>query len=197
VIDAAERRRWTLASEAAALSHAVTCMRAGSRAALRSAVSRLDVETAPAWHRAHIAKRAANELLDEAARHCFADPVAATDVVRWNHLRRQVDEALRLLEEEPAAFGALRQHAVDAPRRLPQPVAPAWDQFRAAAETWLHVHEGGAWTPPDTFPPPPAEPGRPTLSAPADRHPVARTRVGPVEAAFPHAPDFRPRGLSR
>lgn len=166
---------------------------------------RLDRETARESHRDLVARAAAGELLDQAAAHCFVDPVAATDVVRWNHLRREAGRVRLELAAGPPSFGALRteREAPEAWARLPEPRhahVPAWDRFRAAAEVWLDVHEGQPWTPPAEFPPPPAAPAPyPGFSLPA-APPRPRPAPGPLpplpEELVPFARE-RTRGLSR
>jgi hypothetical protein len=166
---------------------------------------RLDRETARESHRDLVCRTAAGELLDQAAAHCFADPVAATDVVRWNHLRRQAGHVRGSLAAGPAAFGALRVER-DAPEvwaSLPEPRpahVPAWARFRAAAEVWLDVHDGRPWTPPAQFPPPPDAPvtyvgGARIASAPR----LAPTAPPPARISDETVPlpRERGRGLSR
>jgi hypothetical protein len=132
-------------------------------ARLERAFARLDRETARESHRDLVARTAAGEFLDQAAAHCFVDPVAATDVVRWNHLRRQAVRVRESLAAGPASFGSLcaEREAPEVWASLPEPRharVPAWERFRAAAEVWLDVHDGRPWTPPAEFPPPPAAP---------------------------------------
>ena len=166
----------------------------------------LDRETARASHRELVARSAAGELLDQAAVHCFVDPVAATDVVRWNHLRRQPDRVRLGLQDGPALFGEMRarREAPEVWAALPQPrhaCVPAWARFRAAAEVWLDVHEGHPWTPPAEFPPPPAAP----VPYPGSVRPAAAPPPQPrPERPLPPLPDEllpfareRSPGLSR
>lgn len=161
---------------------------------------KLQREVARPSHRRLVAINAANELLDAAAAHCFRDPVAATDLVRWNQMRRQPHLVVADLERGPAAFGELRitREAADLWSRLPEPRharLPAWSRFREAALLWLDVHQGRDWSPPAASPPPPEPPTAPAL---------ARPEVGTVPApaptpapAPPSAPPHpRPRGRS-
>lgn len=166
---------------------------------------RLDRETARESHRDLVARAAADELLDQAAAHCFVDPVAATDVVRWNHLRRQAGRVRSGLAAGPSSFGALRaeREASDVWAALPEPRhahVPAWERFRAAAEVWLDVHEGQPWTPPPEFPLPPAAPA----AYPGLARPSASPPFQPRPEPLPPLPDElvpfareRTRGLSR
>lgn len=174
-------------------------------ARLERVSAKLDRETARESHRDMVARTAAGELLDQAAVHCFVDPVAATDVVRWNHLRRQPGQVRGNLAAGPAAFGALRVER-DAPEvwaSLPEPRhahVPAWARFRAAAEVWLDVHDGRPWTPPAEFPPPPDAP----MPYPGGAWIAQTPRLAPTpvpRAPFPDEPvplpHERGRGLSR
>jgi hypothetical protein len=163
VVHAPGARRWTLAREETARRVADAGNAAAAPARLERVRRALDRETARESHRDLVARSAAGELLDHAAVHCFVDPVAATDVVRWNHLRRQADRVRLGLEAGPAAFGETRveREAPEVWAALPEPrhaYVPAWARFREAAEAWLDVQEARPWTPPAEFPPPPAAP---------------------------------------
>lgn len=166
----------------------------------------LDRETARESHRDLVARSAAGELLDQAALHCFVHPVAATDVVRWNHLRRQAERVRLELQNGPAPFGETRieREAPEVWAALPEPrhaYVPAWARFRVAAEVWLDVHEGRPWTPPAEFPPPPAAP----VPSRGSTRPAAAPRPqSRPERPLPHVPDElvpfsreRSPGLSR
>ncbi len=159
---------------------------------------------ARASQRDRVARAAAGELLDRAAAHCFVDPVAAADVVRWNQLRHRAGEVRARLAEAPDAFGALRLQA-EAPgtwARLPEPRhehVPAWARFRAAAEAWLDVQEGAPWTPPAEFPPPPPAPalapGPGAPLRPRDAPPYGLPPLSPHDEPYPFGRK-RSRGLS-
>jgi hypothetical protein len=202
VVHAPTGRRWTLAREEAARRFAA----AGSSAApsrLERVFRRLDRETARESHRELVARAAAGELLDQAAAHCFVDAVAATDVVRWNHLRRQAGRVRNSLAAGPSAFGALRaeREAPEAWARLPEPrhaQVPAWERFRAAAEAWLDVHGGRPWTPPAEFPQPPAAPApHPGFSLPPTPPPSRASPWPPPPEELVPVFRERTRGLSR
>ncbi len=172
-------------------------------ARLERVLRRLDRETARESHRDLVARAAAGELLDHAATQCFLDPVAATDVVRWNHLRRQVGRVHDSLTGGPSSFGVLRaeREVPEVWASLPEPRharVPAWERFRAAAEVWLDVHDGRPWTPPAEFPPPPAAPAHYSCSSRPATPPPVRWETAP-----PRPEELRPfdrertRGLSR
>ncbi|HWK90230.1 MAG TPA: hypothetical protein VNP72_09550 [Longimicrobium sp.] len=192
VVHARTSARWTLPreEEARAFTHAGNSAR--SRKRFQRALRALDAEARQ--ERGLVARSAAAELLDAPAAECFADPAAATHVVRWNALRGRSAQLREMLASGPAAFGPLRVDLAT-PARAAQPdhrggEAPAWARFRAAAEAWLLVHEGIPWTPPAAFPPAAAERTagpQPTTAEPA-------TTIRPGAAAGPPAP---PRAATR
>lgn len=194
--------RWTLAREEAARRLAAAG-NARNPARLARVIRRLGREAERDSTRDLIARRAADDLLDAAAAECFADPVAATDVVRWNQLRRSPEQTLADLDRGPAAFGAMRLQ-YDLPAlwdALPEPRhpgIPAWRRFGDAARTWVDVQGGRPWTPPGQFPPPaglpalPAKDGREGGPAPL---PVALPRHAPPAAEQRVRPPDR--GLTR
>ena len=153
---------------------------------------KLHRETARPSHRQLVTRNAAGDLLDAAAAHCFADPVPATDLIRWNHMRRQPHQVREDLECGPAAFGALRIER-DAPglwSALPEPRhehLPAWRRFREAAHVWLDVQDGKQWSPPARFPLPP-EPPQPPTSPASHAVPLARVPPPMIPATPPHHP---------
>lgn len=199
VVHAPAARRWTLAREETARRFAEAGNAATAPARLARVLRALDRETARESHRDLVARSAAAELLDQAAVHCFVDPVAATDVVRWNHLRRQPDRVRLALQAGPAPFGEMRieREAPDLWARLPEPRhahVPAWTRFGTAAEVWLDVQEGRPWTPPSEFPPPPAAPVLPRRSAQPTTAPWPRPRP---ERPLPRLPDEPPIPFAR
>lgn len=192
-------RRWTLAREETARRLAQAGNAAAAPARLARVLRGLDRETARASHRGLVARSAAGELLDQAAVHCFVNPVAATDVVRWNHLRRQPDRVRRELQAGPAPFGEMRieREAPEVWAALPEPRhdhVPAWARFRATAEVWLDLQEGRPSTPPAEFPPPPAAP----VQYPGSARPTAAPRPQPrPERPPPRLPDEPPIPFAR
>ncbi|HEX6372924.1 MAG TPA: hypothetical protein VF006_28635 [Longimicrobium sp.] len=199
VVHAPASRRWTLAREETALRFADAGNAAAAPARLARVLRALDRETARESHRDLVARSAAGELLDQAAVHCFVDPVAATDVVRWNHLRRQPDRVRLEVQDGPAPFGEMRveREAPEVWAALPEPRhdhVPAWARFRAAAEVWLDVHEGRPWTPPAEFPPPPAAPLPYRGSTRATGAPQPQPRA---ERPLPRLPDEPPVPFAR
>jgi hypothetical protein len=174
-------------------------------------VRKLYRETARVSHRQLVARNAAGDLLGAAAAHCFADPVAATDLIRWNHMRRQPHQVREDLARGPAAFGALRieRDAPDLWTALGEPRhehQPAWRRFSEAAHVWLDVQDGKDWSPPPAFPPPPEPPQPPAFpaahAAPAAPRPApAGPAPRPIRQAGPglDIPFERPRrpGLNR
>lgn len=206
VVHPASARSWTLAREDAArrLAEIGSAARTGKR--VERVVRKLHRETARASHRQLVARNAAGDLLDAAGAHCFADPVPATDLVRWNHMRRQPHQVREDLVRGPAAFGVLRveRDAPDLWSALREPrheALPAWRRFREAAEVWLDVHDGKEWSPPARFPLPPEPPQPPTsptarAAAAAPKPPPALPARSPFHPAAPvhPLPRGRPRG---
>lgn len=135
-------------------------------------LGRLDRASADPSQRTLVARRAAEELLDAAAERCFTDPTHAVAVVRMHH-RRGRSEAMRAaLATGAMAFGDLKASNTEPnrPRALADQLA-AWDRFRHAAEVWLDVQHGVAWTAPLAFPERP--PGSDTLHGPPSAGPTA------------------------
>jgi hypothetical protein len=202
VIHTPDGRRSVLAREEAARRLTGAGNARPDRAA--RVLRRLDVEANRASNRGLVALRAADELLDAAAAECFADPLAATDVVRWNHLRRLAHQTEDALERGPAAFGALRLET-QAPalwNSLAEPrhqQVPAWKRFEEAARVWGEVQAGRPWTPPDRFPPaaePPLPPRAALQPETASVPRAAGSTLPPVHAA-PAGPRPRPPDRGR
>ncbi|HEU4884140.1 MAG TPA: hypothetical protein VFT45_17940 [Longimicrobium sp.] len=163
-------RSWTLAREDAARRLALIGNDARTSKRVERVARKLYRETARLSHRQLVARNAAGDLLDAAAAHCFADPVPATDRIRWNHMRRQPHQVREELARGPAGFGTLRiEH--DSPglwaalREPRHEQLPAWSRFREAAHVWLDVHDGKDWSPPPSYPPPPEPPQPPAFPA--------------------------------
>lgn len=152
VVHPTDRRRWVLARRRAAESAVAACnARTGSR--LTTILGRLDRASADPSQRTLVARRAAEELLDAAAERCFTAPTHAVAVVRMHH-RRGRSEAMRAaLAAGAHAFGAPTTVYTepDRPHAHADQLA-AWDRFRQAAEVWLDVQHGVAWTAPLAFP---------------------------------------------
>lgn len=201
-------RSWTLAREDAARRLALIGNEARTAKRVERVLRKLYRETARVSHRQLVARNAAGDLLDAAAAHCFADPVPATDLIRWNHMRRQPHQVREDLARGPAAFGALRieRDSPDLWAALREPRhehLPAWSRFREAAHVWLDVQDGKDWSPPPAYPPPPERPQPPVSSAaPAAPRPApAIPAPRPIRQAGPglDIPFERPRrpGLNR
>ena len=162
---------------------------------------KLQRETARPSHRQLVAINAANDLLDAAAAHCFSNPVAATDLIRWNQMRRQPERVLADLDHGPTAFGELRIER-DGPAvwsLLPEPRhehVPAWARFRDAARTWLDVQQGREWSPPPAFPSPPPVPSAPKVAGEAPRAESLPAPGPPAPTPSAGPPRPHPRGRS-
>lgn len=203
MIHAPDARRWVLAREESARRLAAAGNTPHPQRAARL-LRRLDIEAARASNRGLIALRAADDLLDTAAAECFAEPLAATDVVRWNHLRRAAAETERELARGADGFGRLRLQT-DAPtvwQALAEPkhtCVPAWTRFEEAVRLWSDVQNGKPWIPPDRFPPPAGPPAmRPTpvevLDAPIpDVRGASGAPAAPRKPAGPGRPPDRGR----
>lgn len=194
--------RWTLAREDAAARMAAAG-NTGDPSRVARVIRRLDREAARPSTRDLVGRRAADELLDAAAAECFEDPMAATDVLRWNQMRHAPEQTLSDLERGPAAFGVMRLQA-DAPAlwtALPEPRhqgVPAWHRFADAGRTWVAVQGGRHWTPPDQFPPPAAAPALPPAVAAPTAPPVEPVRPPHPDPGQPGGRDRRAdRGLDR
>jgi hypothetical protein len=205
VVHAPSARRWTLAREETARRFVASGNAPAAPPRLEQVLHRLERETGRRSHRDLVARNAAGELLDQAAVHCFADPVAAADVVRWNHLRGQTERVRRELAIGPAAFGEMRieREAPEVWARLPEPRhahVPAWARFHAAAEVWLAVQDGRPWTPPAEYPPPPPAPAptpEPLQTAAALLQPRTVRSLPTVPSGGPQPAPERSRGPMR
>ncbi|HEU0298868.1 MAG TPA: hypothetical protein VFR37_05420 [Longimicrobium sp.] len=196
MIHTPDARRWVLAREGSARRLAAAGGAGGPRRAER-VLRRLDRETSRTSHRRLIELRAADDLLDAAAAGCFVDPVGATDLVRWNHLRRLAGETEQELARGPAAFGSLRV-AAEAPAlwsELAEPRhqhVPAWTRFENAVRVWADVQNGSPWIPPDRYPPPAEPPAAHPARRPETERPPA-PQAAPTTPASPRPPTPRTR----